>query len=356
MSDRVHLPMFTAALPSVAETVHRDTLVDNFARRISYLRVSITDRCNFRCAYCMPNDSAMHFAEQEALLSFAEIARVVAIFTQLGVHKVRLTGGEPTVRAHAVDLVAQLAALPRAPRLVMTSNGHRLPELAVPLAAAGLRAVNISLDSVDPTRFARLSGNRGQLSMVIAGIDAAIDAGLAVKLNAVALATDGDDPLADIAPLCEFAWMRGLTIRFIEPMPMSAGQFFDRRRALSAATIRGVVSDKFGALVALERSDASDGPARYWHVAGGGTLGIISAVTEHFCDDCNRLRLTATGELHACLGFDDALNLRDLMRAGATDGDLVTAIAGAVSGKRLGHDFQSSGLGGPTKHMIAMGG
>ena len=304
----------------------------------------------------MPDDAAMHFAERETLLSFAEIARVVAIFTQLGVQKVRLTGGEPTVRAHVVDLVAQLAALPRAPRLVMTSNGHRFGELAAPLARAGLRAVNISLDSVDPQRFAMLTGNRGELSTVIAGIDAAIDAGLTVKLNAVALATDGDDPLADIAPLCEFAWMRGLVLRFIEPMPMSAGQFFDRRRALSAATVRRVVAEEFGELTAVARNDASDGPARYWRVDGGGTIGIISAVTEHFCDDCNRLRLTATGELHACLGYDDALNLRDLMRAGATDNDLIAAIAGAVSGKRLGHDFQSSGLGGPTKHMIAIGG
>jgi GTP 3',8-cyclase len=339
-----------------------DPLLDRFARRIRYLRVSVTDRCNYRCVYCMPEDA--QFRPRAELLTFEEIERIVRVFVGLGVRKVRLTGGEPTVRAQIVDLVGKLANVGRLEQVVMTTNGHRLAELAAPLAAAGLAAVNVSIDTVDAEHFRAVTGGRGDLPRVLAGIDAAIAAGLRVKLNAVmarGLADAHGDDAAGIARLCDLAWGRGVPIRFIEHMPMSAGELFSADAAISAAAIRRAVEAAFGPLVAID-PERDAGPARIWRVAGDPAreLGIISAMTEHFCGDCNRLRLTATGDLHACLGHDDATPLRDLLRLGgpgtATDAALEAAIAGAVSGKREGHEFQTTGAGGPGKHMVSIGG
>ncbi|MEZ4399933.1 MAG: GTP 3',8-cyclase MoaA [Kofleriaceae bacterium] len=326
-------------------------LADGLARPVRYLRVSVTDRCNFACTYCVPEDGIAHRARAE-LLTFEEIERVVAVFAAAGVERLRLTGGEPTVRAGIVELVARLARL--VPRLVMTTNGHRLPDLAGPLAAAGLAEVNVSLDTLDAARFAEVTGG-GELARVIAGVDAARAAGLGVKLNAVALRDLNGD---ELARLCEFAWQRGVGLRFIEHMPLSSGTLYDGRRELGAATIRAALAAAFGPLTAEVRDRSTVGPARYWSVGGDPrrTFGIISAMTEHFCDDCNRVRLTADGALHACLGYDDAVSLRDLLRQGGTDDDLRRAIAFALGAKRPGHDFRSSGAGGPGKHMIAIGG
>lgn len=325
--------------------------VDAYARPLRYLRVSVTDRCNFACTYCVPEDGIAHQARTE-LLSFEEIDRVVAVFATLGVERVRLTGGEPTVRAHVVELVARLA--PRVRELVMTTNGHRLPELARPLAAAGLRGVNVSLDTLDAARFARLTSG-GDLATVIAGIDAAIAAGLEVKLNAVALAGEND---GELAALCAFAWERGVTLRFIEHMPLSSGALFQPDRELSAAAIRAALTAAFGPLAPADRDRRVVGPSRYWALAADPRreVGIISAMTEHFCDDCNRVRLTADGALHACLGHDDAISLRDLLRQGGSDDELRRAIGFALAGKRPGHEFQRTGAGAPGKHMIAIGG
>ncbi len=337
-----------------------DPLVDRFARRISYLRLSLTDRCNYRCVYCMPED--VTFRPRAELLTFEEIIRLLTVFARLGVRRVRLTGGEPTVRNGVVELVARISAVPGIDEVVMTSNGHLFGELAAPLAAAGLRAVNVSIDTVDPDRFRRLTG-RGELARVVAGIDAAIAAGLEVKLNAVALTDQGDDARAidrEITSLCAFAWARGSVVRFIEHMPMSSGQLFAEARELTAARIRGAVSAAFGALEPATGAAGAlpRGPARYWRLADDPRreVGIISAMTEHFCDDCNRLRLTASGELHACLGHDDAVSLRDVVRAGGDDDAIEEAIATSVGGKRAGHDFLRSGAGGPTKHMVSIGG
>ena len=330
-----------------------DPLLDRFARRVRYLRVSVTDRCNYACSYCVPEDGVAHRPRAD-LLTFEELERVVGVFAGLGVRRVRLTGGEPTVRHGFVDLVARLRRVPGVDELVMTSNGHRLAELAAPLAAAGLAGVNVSLDTLDPARFTALT-TRGELARVVAGIDAAIAAGLEVKLNAVALAGVNDGEVADLAA---FAWARGVTIRFIEHMPLSSGALFEPARELSAAAIRAAVSARFGALEPSPRRRADAGPARYWCVAGRPEheLGIISAMTEHFCDACNRVRITADGQLHACLGHDDAVSLRDVLRAGGDDDALRAAIAWSIEGKRAGHEFQRTGAGAPTKHMIAMGG
>ena len=296
----------------------------------------------------------LQFEPRSALLSFEELEQLVGVFARLGVRKIRLTGGEPTIRKGIVELVKRIAGVPGIAQVVMTTNGHLLDDLAAPLAAAGLAGVNVSLDTLDPDTFHQVTG-RGDLARVLAGIDAARAAGLAVKTNAVALAGVNDH---ELVALCEAAWTRGATPRFIEHMPMSDGALYDPARGLTSLAIRQALEAELGALVQAPATTAAGpdaGPARYWNLAGDPKreVGIISAMSDHFCDDCNRLRLTATGALHACLGHDDALNLRDLVRAGASDADLVRAIAGVVTGKRVGHAFADAP---PTKHMIGIGG
>jgi GTP 3',8-cyclase len=328
------------------------------------LRVSLTDRCNYRCSYCMPEHGVV-FRPRSDLLTFEEIERLLGVFAGLGVRRVRLTGGEPTVRAGVVELVARVAAVEGIEEVVMTSNGHRFPELALPLSRAGLQGVNVSLDTLDPERFRQLT-RRGDVERVIAGIDAAIAAGLAVKLNAVALKGKNE---GDLAALCEFAWGRGITPRFIEHMPMSGGDIYSSGEQLSAQEIRAALSAHFdGEVVAEGQAGESQGPARYWRLAGPAgdpagnpslhqrRFGIISAMSEHFCDTCNRVRLAATGELHPCLAYDDATSLRDILRAGGSDDDVRQAVLDALAGKRAGHEFQRTGAGAPRKHMVAIGG
>jgi cyclic pyranopterin phosphate synthase len=289
-----------------------------------------------------------------AILTFEEIARVVRLFAGLGVRKVRLTGGEPTIRQRVWELVATLAAIAGIDRVVMTTNGHRLPELARPLADSGLREANISLDTLDGEKFASIT-RRGELARVVEGIDAALAAGIRVKLNVVALKGFND---AELAALCAFAWERGVVPRFIEHMPMSDGRLYAPGRQLTAAAIRAEVERAFGPLEPEPSATGTAGPARYWRLARDHSrrLGIISAMTEHFCDSCNRVRLTAVGDLHTCLAYDDAVSLRPLLRASADDAPLERAIRDAVAGKRAGHEFERAGGGAPTKHMISIGG
>jgi cyclic pyranopterin phosphate synthase len=338
---RLHLPLL------------RDPLVDSFARRIRYLRVSVTDRCNYRCSYCMPEalEDQMQFSPRSAVLTFEEIERIVSVFARLGVRKVRLTGGEPTVRQGIVELVRRVAGVPGIEQVVMTTNGHLLAELAAPLRAAGLVGVNVSVDTLDPERFTKITA-RGDLARVLAGIDAAVAVGLRVKTNAVALA---DGTADEIVALCEDAWRRGAVPRFIEHMPMSDGALYEPARGMPAAAIRRTLEAALGPLAPVEPATPDAGPARYWTVLAhpAHRVGIISAMTEHFCGDCNRLRLTATGDLHACLGHDDATSLREIVRSGGSDDDLVRAIDASVTGKRAGHVFAEKP---PSKHMIGIGG
>jgi cyclic pyranopterin phosphate synthase len=293
------------------------------------------------------------FEPRAAVLTFEELERLIGLFARLGVRKVRLTGGEPTVRKGIVELAGRIARLPGIEQVVMTSNGHLLRELAAPLAAAGVSAINVSIDTLDAAKFRALTG-RGDLARVLAGLDAAVAAGMRVKTNAVALHGVNDD---ELVALCEHAWSRGAVPRFIEHMPMSDGALYAPEAELPAAAIRRALEAALGPLVPADRAGRDAGPARYWRVAAtGGEVGIISAMTEHFCDDCNRLRLTATGALHACLGHDDAISLRDVIRGGGSDDDVVRAIAASVTGKRAGHTFERTGAGAPHKHMIGIGG
>jgi GTP 3',8-cyclase len=364
--SRVHLPVVRASdLGGLPSEIPADPLLDGFARRVRYLRVSVTDRCNYRCTYCMPEtlEDRMQFQPRAALLTFEELEQIVAVFARLGVRKVRLTGGEPTVRQGIVDLVRRIVAVPGIEQVVMTSNGHLLADLARPLRDAGLSAINVSLDTLDAGRFHALT-SRGELARVLAGIDAAVAAGLRVKTNAVALRDVNEH---ELVALCEDAWRRGATPRFIEHMPMSDGALYEAAQGITAAAIRRTVEQALGPLVPADEqvpmvaggftsaAGTDAGPARYWSLATDKSkrLGIISAMSEHFCDDCNRLRLTATGELHACLGHDDAVSLRDVLRAGGGEAELVRAIAGAVQGKRAGHIFEAKA---PAKHMIGIGG
>ena len=329
-------------------------IVDGMARRVRYLRISVTDRCNYRCSYCMPDSEAsgVEFGARSELLTFEEIEQIATVFAGLGVRKIRLTGGEPTIRVGIVDLVRRLAKVPGIAQVVMTSNGHLLDELATPLAQAGLRGVHVSLDSLDADKFRRLTG-RGDLTKVQAGIAAAASAGILQGINTVALQSENAN---EILNLCEFAWRHGAIPRFIEHMPMSSGAFYDASQQLSAVQIRQTIAAAFGELAPAANKLPDGGPARYWVTPGGRQVGVISAMTEHFCDDCNRLRLTAAGGLHACLGYDDSISLRDILRNGGDQSALHNAIAQSITGKRPGHGFESTGVGGPTKHMISVGG
>ncbi len=342
--------------PIVSNDFHGD-LRDQQERVIRYVRISLTDRCNYRCTYCMPAEGVALSPRQE-VLTFEEIERIAKIFALLGVERLRLTGGEPTIRKHVTTLVRMLSSIEGINSVVMTSNGHRFPELAVELKEAGLDEVNISIDTLDPDRFRELT-RRGDLTRVIAGIDSAIEAGLVVKLNAVALAGFSEKELAN---LCSFAWSRGIVVRFIEHMPMGEGIVYTEARHLSAAEIRRIIGDEFSGTVVptpgWRPNDNNRGPTRMFQLADNPLhrFGIISAMSEHFCATCNRVRLSSTGDLHTCLGYDDATGLRELVRSGASDEQLIASIRGALALKRDGHRFEISGLGGPRKHMVSIGG
>jgi cyclic pyranopterin phosphate synthase len=338
-------------------------LLDPQGRVIDYLRVSVTDRCNYGCSYCIPADGVEH-ADRADILSFEEIAALVRVFASLGVRRVRLTGGEPTVRRDLTALVRLLRDIPGVDDIALSTNGHLLSELAAPLRAAGIDRVNVSLDSLDPVRFRRVT-RRGELSRVLAGIEAARAAGFAsIKLNTVAIRGVNEDELDRI---CAWAWRRGLVPRFIEEMPMAAGRAYLPDAQMPAAEIRNRIAAAWpGAHVVADDPDPARGagPARYFRLEteagaeppeGAGRFGIISPMTEHFCTTCNRLRLSTAGALHACLAHDDAVDLRGPLHAGGADA-VARAIRDALAGKRPGHTFQLIGLGGPRKAMVQIGG
>ena len=304
-------------------------LVDRFGRVHSYLRLSVTDRCNFRCVYCLPAEG-MEWMPRDELLTFEEMARIVTVFANLGIRRVRITGGEPTLRKDLVDLVALLSDL-GLDEIALTTNGLLLPKLAAPLAAAGLTRVNVSLDSLKPARFAALT--RGaSLRRVLAGIEAAWDAGLhPVKINAVLLRGQNDDELEELIQYFE-PHADKTHLRFIEYMPFEARW----HASVTGAELRERIQ-AFRTLEPVGR-DTQGGPAEGWRVAESGLrLGFISPLSERFCASCNRLRLMANGHLRTCLSDDGTPSLRDILRDGASDEELGSAIQNMVSGKRESH-------------------
>jgi cyclic pyranopterin phosphate synthase len=340
-----------------------ERLIDPQARVVDYLRISVTDRCNYGCTYCIPDGGVAH-ASRPDLLSFEETAALVRVFVGLGVRRVRLTGGEPTVRRDLPTLVRLLRALPGLDDIALSTNGHLLPELAAPLRAAGVDRLNVSLDSLDAERFQRIT-RRGELARVVAGIEAARATGFAsIKLNTVAIRGFNDDELAGIAA---WAWQRGLVPRFIEQMPMASGLATVPGALLPAAEIRArVAAGSSGVRVVDDDGGAARGagPARYFRLVSDDgdavdgaprRFGIISPMTEHFCDTCNRLRLSTTGALHTCLAYDDAVDLREPLHKGGPEA-VARTIRQALAGKRAGHTFDVIGIGGPRKAMVQIGG
>lgn len=337
-----------------------DPLVDPQARRVKYLRLSLTDRCNYRCTYCMPEEGVEQWQRSE-LLTLEELGVLVRAFAAWGVERVRLTGGEPTVRRGLVDLVADLSDIrgPAGPlQVVMTTNGSRLGELAAPLRAAGLAGLTVSLDSLRADRFAAIT-RRGELAEVLAGLDAATSAGFsAIKINTVAVRGFNDDELGELAL---WAWARGHVPRFIEVMPMAGGRLFIPGELLPAAEIRARIAEAAGAPLVADAGEGVRGlgPATYWRVSAGPhagrRVGVIAAMTENFCAGCNRLRVSAAGQLHNCLARDDTGDLRSALRP--HDPALLAARVRAVLGhKQAGHEFHRDGRGGPEKAMIRIGG
>ena len=338
-----------AARPGDAGWPREGPLVDQFGRVVRKLRISVTDRCNFRCVYCMPED--VRFMPAEAHLTFDEIERVVRIMAPLGVRKLRLTGGEPLLRPGLPDLVARLAAVPGIESVSMTTNGFFLAQQARALKQAGLVGINISLDTLDRDRFIQIA-RRDYLQRVLEGIRAAEEAGFeAVKINCVVMRGVNEH---EIATFLRWARERPFIVRFIEFMPLDGDNIWERRMVFSAEEILDIART-IGEVVP-EDGDPSEPARRYRFADGRGTFGIIASVTRPFCAHCDRVRLTADGKIRNCLFALEEHDLRDLLRGGASDEEIEQAIRRAVWVKWAGHLINMPEFVKPARTMHAIGG
>lgn len=328
-------------------------LIDPFGRTITYLRVSVTDRCDLRCIYCM--NERMRFLPRADLLTLEELDRLCAAFVARGVRRLRFTGGEPLVRKGFLDLLHEVSRHLNGgglDEITVTTNGVQLAEFAEPLARAGVKRINVSLDSLDRETFARIA-RRDRLSQVLAGIDTAIQLGLKVKINTVALKRDNAHEIPD---LIKWAHMRGLDITLIETMPLGEIDEDRTNQFLSLASVR---EDMASYWTLSDLPDRTGGPARYVRVAEtGGRLGFITPLTHNFCEGCSRVRLTCTGRLYLCLGHETSVDLRAPLRASADDGLVQDAIDAAIALRPQGHDFKIERLSRPStqRHMSVTGG
>jgi len=325
------LSEFTPKVAIPATGYSEGTLLDKYGRRITYVRLSITDRCDFRCTYCMSED--MTFLPRQEVMSLEECLRVASVFVGLGVIKLRITGGEPLVRKDAMWLIERLGSLPGLENLVLTTNGSQLDRFAQPLRDAGVSRINISLDTLKPERFRKIT-RIGDLDKVLKGIKAAHAAGFRrTKLNAVMMRGTNDDEFVD---LVRFAVDNELDISFIEEMPL--GEIHGRSNTfISSEETRALLAQHF---VLIPSDENSGGPARYWRIPGSESrVGFISPHSHNFCDTCNRVRITAKGELYPCLGQNDAASLLPIMRSGGDDVALRQAIIDSMGIKPFGHDF-----------------
>lgn len=315
----------------------KQKLIDQFGRTVDYIRLSITDRCDFRCVYCMAEE--MTFLPRDEVLSLEECARLVRIFVGLGVTKVRITGGEPLVRKNALWLFEEVGKLQGLKELVLTTNGSQLESQAVALKKAGVKRINISIDSLKPERFKKIT-RTGDLNKVLAGLQASIHAGFdGIKINTVLMRGSNDDEAAD---LVQFAINQKIDISFIEEMPLGEVNHTRESTFVSNADTLKLLQGKYSLMPSTE---TTGGPARYWRVANSdGTshtkIGFISPHSHNFCESCNRVRITCKGELYLCLGQEDKVDLMPLLREYPNDdAPLIAAIIGSMSIKPKGHDF-----------------
>ena len=332
----------------MGEEIVGEQLVDPFGRTVRDLRISVTDRCNFRCQYCMPAEG-MQWLPREEILSFEEIERFARIcINYFGFDGIRLTGGEPLVRAHLPELVERLALL--GVDTALTTNGATLRMHAKALAEAGLKRINISLDSLQPERFLELT-RRDELDRVLDGIEAAVDAGLKpVKINAVMMRGINDDEIVDFA---EFGRDKGLTVRFIEFMPLEAGDVWNEDLVVPADEIVEEINNA----IPIEPIVRGSEPAERWRYSDGkGEVGVIASVTKPFCGDCDRVRLTAEGQFRTCLFAVDEFDMRSLLRSEANDEEIAKAIVDAVGTKWAGHSIGQVNFIRPSRTMSQIGG
>lgn len=327
-------PFDTSAIRAPARATDRP-LIDPIGRAVTYLRVSVTDRCDLRCAYCMPQQTT--FLPRADLLTLEEMYALISAFIRRGVRKVRLTGGEPLLRRNIEKLIEWVGRDLRngaIDELTVTTNATHLAEHAKALAESGVKRINVSLDTLDPDLFQRIARSRA-LDKVLAGIDATLAAGIRIKINMVALK---DLNAAELPRMIAWAHQRGMDISLIEVMPMGDVEEdrFDQYLPLTEVRAR---LEKIWMLTDIDH--CTGGPSRYVRIEEtGGRLGFISPLTQNFCDGCNRVRLTCTGRLYMCLGQDDAADFRDLLRAGARDEEIDAALDAAIARKPRGHDFR----------------
>ena len=329
-----------------------EQLIDSFGRVHNNLRISVTDRCNIRCFYCMPADDVV-FMKRSALLSFEEIERFVRVATKLGVNKVRLTGGEPLVRRELDKLVAQIAAIPEILDVGLTTNGILLADQAEALYAAGLRRINISLDALDPVRFKEITRREGY-EKVIEGIQAAQQVGFdPVKVNAVTIRGMTED---QVVPFGHFARETGAEIRFIEFMPLDADNAWERDKVLFAHEIIESLNREIMPLVPVGQQDKTAPATEFMFEDGGGRIGFIASVSRPFCESCNRFRLTADGKLRNCLFSLEETDVKTMIRDGGSDDEIAAAIRESVAAKKEGHEINTARFIQPDRPMYSIGG
>jgi len=327
-------------------------LVDSFGRIHDSLRISVTDRCNIRCFYCMPNEN-IQFLPREELLSFEELTRFAQIALQAGIRKFRLTGVEPLVRRDLPRLVASLRQLPGVEDLALTTNGVLLAEQVEALRAAGLMRLNVSLDSLRREVFEQIT-RRDELDRVLAGLRRAVEVGFGqIRINAVSIRGLTE---ADIVPLAEFCRESGHTLRFIEYMPLDADQGWTESLVLTGAKVRARLEEAFGQLEPSARTDPSQPAVDYRFADGIGTVGFINPVSEPFCGDCNRLRITAEGQLRNCLFSTEEFDVRALLRNGASAAEILELLQRCVGAKKAGHGINDPKFIRPQRAMYQIGG
>jgi cyclic pyranopterin phosphate synthase len=326
-------------------------LVDSYGRLHDNLRVSVTDRCNIRCFYCMPEHD-VQYVERREILDFEEIERFVRIAVGLGIVKLRVTGGEPLVRRGLPDLIRRLVAIPGIRDLALTTNGVLLPGLAEPLYDAGLRRINVHLDTLDRERFIQIT-RRDELGKVLAGLDLSKRLGYRIKLNAVAVKNLVEP---DIVPLARYARENGFEVRYIEFMPLDAQNLWDRGKVLLADEIIDTLSREIAPLTPVPDPDPRAPASEYAFSDGIGRVGFIASVSRPFCLNCNRIRLTADGKLRYCLFAIQEDDVKALMRSGASDEEIAALIRRNLAGKWEGHEINSAKFVPPPRPMYSIGG